>query len=642
MIKKTVKSSACACTTAAPPVFLGVEGGASHTVAIFADAQGQCLKRVETGPGNVCLLSDRQLLGLLREIARSGPRPAAVAVGMSGARTEGDRERIRAAAQRVWPGIPCLATHDLDTALAAGGGFAAAGGSKSGSTLKTPRARNRVLVLSGTGSCCYGRSPDGEGIKVGGWGHWLGDEGSGYKVGLAAMQQVIAAFDQTGVWPTLGEHLLRALQLNEPDELIAFVQNAAKPEVAALATTVFDAARTGDRLADRVVGNAAEMLAQQAVACARRVGSGEKNAKRSGTPQPVQFVFAGSLLVKEPTYARRVARILKGKFPDCQITPLARESAWGAVNLARELDPGRPVETPPARAGSSSIPTETTVAPGADTLRDIALSPTEQRNPRSLTLDRMSIRAGIELMASEDATIPKAILTQIAPLESLIRAVIQAFREGKRLWYIGAGTSGRLGVLDASECPPTFRTPPDQVQGIMAGGQRALWDSVEGAEDDPAAGARAIAHRGVKRGDVLVGIAASGRTPYVWGALRAARERGAKTALVAFNPSHPIPKRERPDFVIVPNVGPEILTGSTRLKAGTATKLILNMITTLAMTGVGKVVSNLMVDLYPSNAKLRDRAVRIVCQLREATPDQARAALEQSGWVIQKALARLP
>jgi N-acetylmuramic acid 6-phosphate etherase len=175
----------------------------------------------------------------------------------------------------------------------------------------------------------------------------------------------------------------------------------------------------------------------------------------------------------------------------------------------------------------------------------------------------------------------------------------------------------------------------------MAGGQRALWDSIEGAEDDPTAGARAIEYRGVSRGDVLVGIAASGRTPYVWGALRAARKRGAKTALVAFNPNHPIPKEERPDFVVVPNVGPEILTGSTRLKAGTATKMILNMITTLAMTGVGKVVSNLMVDLYPSNAKLRDRAIRIVCLLREVEPEKARGALEQSGWVIKKAIAKL-
>ena len=641
MIKKTAKSKPTAHASAAAPVFLGVEGGASHTVAIFADSQGRYLKRLEAGPGNVCLLTDRQLLGLFRDIAREGPSPSAIAVGMSGARTEGDRQRIRTAAQQVWPGIPCAATHDLDTALAAVGDFEAAERSKSRFTPVTSGARARVLVLSGTGSCCYGRSSDGESIKVGGWGHWLGDEGSGYKLSLAAMQQVIAAFDQSGVWPTLGEHLLRALQLNEPDDLIGFVQHAAKPEVAALATTVFDAAKAGDRLADRVVRNAAERLAQQAIACALRVGSRRKTARRSAPPKPVRFVFVGSLLVKEPAYARRVGRILKRKFPDCQITPLDRESAWGAVNLAHELYLGRSADAPPSKRVAPPFPTETTPTPGDATLLGIALSPTEQRNPRSTTLDRMSIRAAIELMASEEATIPKAILTQIAPLESLIKAVIQAFRDGKRLWYIGAGTSGRLGVLDASECPPTFRTPPDQVQGIMAGGQRALWDSIEGAEDDPAAGARAVVYRGVGRGDVLVGIAASGRTPYVWGALRAARKRGAKTALVAFNPSHPIPQQDRPDFVIVPNVGPEILTGSTRLKAGTATKLILNMITTLAMTGVGKVVSNLMVDLYPSNAKLQDRAVRIVCQLLEVAPDPARAALEQSGWVIKKALARL-
>jgi N-acetylmuramic acid 6-phosphate etherase len=179
------------------------------------------------------------------------------------------------------------------------------------------------------------------------------------------------------------------------------------------------------------------------------------------------------------------------------------------------------------------------------------------------------------------------------------------------------------------------------VQGIIAGGQGALWRAVEGAEDDPLAGARTIQFREITRRDVVVGIAASGRTPFVWGALGEARRRGAKTVLLSFNPFLKIPRALRPDVVITPNVGPELLTGSTRLKSGTATKLILNIFTTLAMVRIGKVISNLMVDLNPSNTKLRDRAIRIVQELRHVDYETAKSALETSGWVIKKACARL-
>jgi N-acetylmuramic acid 6-phosphate etherase len=226
-------------------------------------------------------------------------------------------------------------------------------------------------------------------------------------------------------------------------------------------------------------------------------------------------------------------------------------------------------------------------------------------------------------------------------IERVIRAAARAFRSGGRLFYVGAGTSGRLGVLDASECPPTFGTPPDMVQGIIAGGQPALWRSVEGAEDEAAAGERAVELRGVGRRDVVIGIAASGTTPFVWGALRKAKARGATTVLVCFNPHLSIPRPLRPTVTIAPNLGPELLTGSTRLKAGTATKLLLNLFTTLAMVRIGKVKSNLMIGLHPSNAKLRDRAVRIVQDLTGAPYPAAQQALLHSAWRIKGAVARL-
>jgi N-acetylmuramic acid 6-phosphate etherase len=179
------------------------------------------------------------------------------------------------------------------------------------------------------------------------------------------------------------------------------------------------------------------------------------------------------------------------------------------------------------------------------------------------------------------------------------------------------------------------------VQGIIAGGQEALWQSGEGAEDDADAGGRAIEFRGITRRDVVVGIAASGTTPFVWGALREAKRRGATTVLLCFNPFLKIPRALRPSIVIAPNLGPELLTGSTRLKAGTATKQLLNMVTTLAMVRIGKVRSNLMIDVNPANVKLRDRAVRIVQELTRADYRTAEEALERSGWVVKKAVVRL-
>jgi N-acetylmuramic acid 6-phosphate etherase len=216
---------------------------------------------------------------------------------------------------------------------------------------------------------------------------------------------------------------------------------------------------------------------------------------------------------------------------------------------------------------------------------------------------------------------------------------VRAFANGGRLIYCGAGTSGRLGVLDASECPPTFRTPANLVQGIIAGGRTALWSAVEGAEDDHEAGKRAIISRRITEDDVVIGISASGHAPFIWGCLGEAKDRGATTVLVCCNPAY----RDHPllDGAILPDTGPEVLTGSTRLKSGTATKLVLNLITTLAMTHSGKVMGNLMIDLNPSNGKLRNRAVRIVHDLTGADEATALATLERNGWIVRAACEAL-
>jgi N-acetylmuramic acid 6-phosphate etherase len=257
-----------------------------------------------------------------------------------------------------------------------------------------------------------------------------------------------------------------------------------------------------------------------------------------------------------------------------------------------------------------------------------------------MNFDRLPLSNAISLMLSEDARLPRKILAERRNIEKAVEAIVRAFRRNGRLFYVGAGTSGRLGVLDASECPPTFRTPPHLVQGIIAGGPRALSKSVEGAEDDAHAGKTAIAARQLGRRDVVAGITASGTTPFVWGALGEAKRRGASTILVCFNPFLDIPRSVRPDIVIAPNLGPELLTGSTRLKAGTATKLILNIFTTLAMVRLGKVKSNLMTEVRPTNTKLRDRAVRIVREITGLDYAAARAVLRRNDWVVKDAIAR--
>ncbi len=244
-------------------------------------------------------------------------------------------------------------------------------------------------------------------------------------------------------------------------------------------------------------------------------------------------------------------------------------------------------------------------------------------------------------MLSEEARVPAKLLRQVGSIEKAIALIVKAFRRGGRLIYVGAGTSGRLGVLDASECPPTFQTSPEMVQGVMAGGRKALWQSIEGAEDAPRQGAREMRARRITTKDVVVGIAASGTTQFVWGALAEAKKRGATTILVCFNPYLQIPRTLRPSLVIATELGPEVLTGSTRLKAGTATKVLLNLFTTLSMVRLGKVMSNLMVDVNPSNTKLRLRAVRIVRELSGADEQSARGALRQTGWNVRAALRQL-
>lgn len=265
---------------------------------------------------------------------------------------------------------------------------------------------------------------------------------------------------------------------------------------------------------------------------------------------------------------------------------------------------------------------------------------TEARNPSSIDIDLKSTDDIVQIFNDENRHVLAAVESESSSIVQGADLITTVFREGGKLFYIGAGTSGRLGVLDASECPPTFSTDPSMVQGVIAGGDRALRQSVEGAEDLPHAGAGAIRGHGVTNRDVVVGIASSGRTPYVLGALAEAHQIGAKTIFICCAP----PAGNLTTFVdvfITPIVGPEIVTGSTRMKAGTATKLVLNMLTTISMIKIGKVYNNLMVDVRASNAKMIDRGSRIVMEVAGTDYETARAAIECAGGSAKIAIVML-
>ncbi len=265
---------------------------------------------------------------------------------------------------------------------------------------------------------------------------------------------------------------------------------------------------------------------------------------------------------------------------------------------------------------------------------------TEHQNPNSTDIDLKSISEIVQIFHEEDRKAVEAVAAESDAIAQAVEMIVEAFRQGGRLFYIGAGTSGRLGVLDASECPPTFSTEPDMVQGIIAGGDIALRKAVEGEEDKPERGAQAIREHQLTSKDVLVGIASSGRTPFVLGALKEAHTIGVKTIFFSCVP--PAEKlKEFVDLFITPIVGPEIITGSTRLKAGTATKLVLNMLTTVSMVKLGKVYNNLMVGVHASNTKLVERSIRIVQTVTGVDATIADTTLKQADGSAKIAIVML-
>ncbi|MFL6589265.1 MAG: N-acetylmuramic acid 6-phosphate etherase [Chthoniobacterales bacterium] len=570
---------------------LGVEGGGTKTSWVLVEPSGDSFSIVDQGklpPSNLRLTSREKLLGIFRQMPQE---PEKVGMFLAGCATEEDRAALRQLCGEIWPSAKITVGSDRDSGLAAALG-----------------RNDGIAVNAGTGASVTGRRAERI-EKAGGWGHILGDAGGGYFISLQALRLILREYDLHRGEAQLTASVLHALSLNSRDDLVRWAQTADKMEVATLAPVVFEAAMYGDESVMKIVEEGAGVLSEYTAAVAERLGL-----------LAPKVVLLGSLFQRDGVYVHAFKRKLKKNLSDARVSMSEQSPELGAAWLATHLD-----ERPRAIIRSN-----------ASEEASLSRALTEQRNPRSEKLDTLGLQELVEMFVAEESAVQEALGKAATLLARAIEMVTAALRKGGRLFYVGAGTSGRLGVLDASEIPPTFGAPPGMVQGIMAGGATALWRSVEGAEDERGSGALAIDERGVSAADVVCGITASGRTPFVFGALAEARKRSAQTILLSCNP-----ERDRVsgvDLEIDLTTGPELLTGSTRLKAGTATKVALNIISTGAMVALGKVRGNLMIDLAISNDKLRDRAARLVAQLANCDQAEAMERLAAHGWKLRAAL----
>ena len=576
---------------------LGIEGGGTKTSWVLMEGDGRRLAEGSERGSNLMLVGAEGLRGVMQRVAKKLPvAPKGIGAGFAGARGKPELAMASGVLRQVWPKAERVRVgQDTDTALAAAWG-----------------AEDGFLVIAGTGSNVIGRRA-GRRHSVGGHGHLLGDAGSGYDLVQRAMKEVFRFRDREGKTPKLAAALLAHAGAADLDRLVREVyRQREKGWLAGFAPVVLRAAEKGDRCAEGAVHAAAGELAERSAELARRMG----------VRRP-RWALTGGLF-QNAFYRGLFTRALRKRCPEGTVVLLRTPGEVGAVRM---VEPVLALE-------ESQVRREARVK-----VEDL---PTERANPRSRGSHKKSVVQLVRSFVEEEAFTVRALHGAHREIGRAAEIVSRALRKGGRLIYVGAGTSGRLGVLDASEMPPTFHSPPEQVQAILAGGPEAIFRAQEGAEDDADAGARSVEERGIGRRDVLVGLTASGRTPFVHGALLRGRKNGASTILVT---AHPRWKPERggirPDAVVRLDVGPELIAGSTRLKAGTATKMVCNILSSVAMIRLGRVYDNLMVHVVPSNEKLKARAIRLVQMLTKVGAEEAERALFDAGGKVVAAVQTL-
>lgn len=576
---------------------LGIEGGGTKTSWIFVGEGGQILAEGTAGPSNVLLVGGAGLEKVFRQIAVALPgKPVAIGGGFAGARGQPEFAVVRAALRSVWPRAERVVVgQDTDA------GLAAAWGSEDG-----------FLVIVGTGSNVVGRKGSVR-LSAGGHGHLLGDAGSGYDIAQRAVEAVFRARDRDGKSVPLVAALLAHAGAADLDRLLRAVYGAQGKEwLASFAPVILRAAEKGDVIARQAVREGVGELAERIAELAKRMKMARPRIARTGG------------LFENSFYVGTFVRALRKACPQARSERCKTSGTVGAVRMV---------------GGSARASVGQKEEKSVGGLVDVEALPTERANPRSRGMHRQSVGRLVRLFVREERETGRALRKAQGEIARAAKLVASSMGKGGRLFYVGAGTSGRLGVLDASEMPPTFQTPPELVQAILAGGPEAIFRAQEGAEDDSEAGRRSVRERRVGSRDVLVGLTASGRTPFVHGALAEGGKVGAKTVLVTAHPTWKAEKKGiRPSAVIRLEVGPELIAGSTRMKAGTATKVVCNILSSVAMIRLGRVYDNLMVHVVPSNEKLKARAIRLIRILSGASIEEARRALRAGGGRVMGAV----
>src|SRR6266481_7586720 len=475
---------------------IGVEGGGTKTPWVLVETvagigdPGWEFRIIDQGklpPSNFRLTTPERLreifVALPKQIDRAG-------VFLAGCATEEDRRSLKQICLEIWPNAKTVTGSDRDSGLAAALDHG-----------------DGIVVNAGSGSSVTGRRGDRI-ERAGGWGHILGDAGGAYFLSIQALRLILREHDLHRGEIRFATKILHALSLNNLDELVRWVQTADKMDIAMLAPVVFEAATQGDARMMEIIEEGARVLCEYTEAVASRLHL-----------LAPKVVLMGGLFYRDSLYTHTFRRRLKKNLPDARVATAARAPELGAAWLATEAGDHAAFHPKPSQSEIDSL----------------AAALTEQRNPRSENLEKMRTQEIVEVFVEEEKLVQEALRNATAALVGAIQIVTESLRNGGRLFYVGAGSSGRIGVLDASEIPPTFGASPDLVQGIIAGGATALYRSAEGAEDEETAGALAMDERRVKDRDVVIGISASGRTPFVQGALARAKSLGAKTVLLTGN-----------------------------------------------------------------------------------------------------------
>jgi len=598
-------------------LFLAVDGGATITRAGLYAADGTLLREAAGAPCNpveygvdACvsvLLSLSRILAENTVAARiSDHNTGGFAAGISGAKQEALRDEIARAVCRKMPVARAAVTDDLHPILYANAG-----------------ACDALLVIAGTGSSVLAQAADGRSVIVGGRGRLFGDEGSAYQIAVTGLRAASYAVDGMGRDTRLAAALPFAAGVETFAGLVSWSASASKQQVAALASTVDALAAEGDAVARECVVEQAQRLAEQTSAALGRLAMPRTAAcyLNGGVfSQSGLFLdaFRGALARRWPEAKPEFPRLLGHRAVLALAMTQAQLPEWVSVHAYDSADGEAAAESGEDAASTRS--------------RDVPVAFTD----RAVCLDRLTAIRIVEEMNREDKRVAEVVARGAPEIARAIEAVVQAFGRGGRLIYVGAGTSGRLGVLDAAECTPTFGVPRDKVIAVIAGGSRAIVESVEGAEDDVEQAVKDIDSiaPGVCARDVVVGIAASGRTPYTLAALHRARAKGAGSVLLCCNPM----QESVADVTIALETGAEVLPGSTRLKAGTATKMVLNMISTGALALSGYVYEGRMAGVRPTNSKLRGRAIGIVRDLTGLSSSDAERMLQAAGGSIPVAM----